>query len=317
MIDLTSQRERARGCMLGQLIGDALGSQVEFQSPAQIARRHPDGVRDLVDGGTWDTIAGQPTDDSELALALARTIVAVNGYDQAAARSAYRDWYESGPFDIGTTVSAGLRGTPNYDSQSNGALMRVSPLGILASQLDPDLAARFAREDAWVTHPNEVTQDANVVFVLTIGESIRSMLSATEAHAFAVEVANEHVIVEPVRLAIEKATHSPPDDFLRSQGWVLIALQNAFFQLLHSDGVEDALIDTVGRGGDTDTTAAICGALLGAVHGASAFPSRWIEPVLSCRPDAGRPGVRQPRPSQYWPVDAIDLADRLVEIGRD
>ena len=68
-IDKTS---RAQGCLLGQLAGDALGSLVEFQSPEEIHRSYPEGVRELADGGTWNTIAGQPTDDSEMALLLAR-----------------------------------------------------------------------------------------------------------------------------------------------------------------------------------------------------------------------------------------------------
>ena len=49
---------RAQGCLLGQLIGDALGSLVEFQSPEEIRRSYPEGVRELADGGTWNTIAG-------------------------------------------------------------------------------------------------------------------------------------------------------------------------------------------------------------------------------------------------------------------
>lgn len=67
--------DRARGLMLGQLVGDALGAQVEFESAASIARRYPDGVRTIRDGGPFNTLAGQPTDDSEMALSLARTLV--------------------------------------------------------------------------------------------------------------------------------------------------------------------------------------------------------------------------------------------------
>ena len=63
---------RAQGCLIGQLAGDALGSLVEFQSPEEIRRSYPEGVRELADGGTWNTIAGQPTDDSEMSLLLAR-----------------------------------------------------------------------------------------------------------------------------------------------------------------------------------------------------------------------------------------------------
>ena len=56
---------RARGCLLGQLAGDALGSLVEFRRPEDIRREYPNGVRELADGA-WNTIAGQPTDDSEM-----------------------------------------------------------------------------------------------------------------------------------------------------------------------------------------------------------------------------------------------------------
>lgn len=60
---------RAHGCILGQLAGDALGGLVEFESAADINLEHPSGVRLLEDGGYWNTLGGQPTDDSEMALA--------------------------------------------------------------------------------------------------------------------------------------------------------------------------------------------------------------------------------------------------------
>lgn len=126
--------ERAQGCLLGQLAGDALGSLVEFQTPDQIRREYPNGVRELADGGTWNTIAGQPTDDSEMALLLARLLVDQGRYDPEEARKAYLFWLDSGPFDCGMTVSSGLRGRPNPDSQANGAMMRVSPLGIFGAK---------------------------------------------------------------------------------------------------------------------------------------------------------------------------------------
>ena len=57
------------------MIGDSLGSLVEFKDADEIARLYPGGVRELADGGVYHTIAGQPTDDSEMALALARSLV--------------------------------------------------------------------------------------------------------------------------------------------------------------------------------------------------------------------------------------------------
>src|SRR5262249_26791089 len=91
---------RAQGCVPGQLAGDALGGLVEFRGAESIAARYPGGVRLLADGGTWNTLAGQPTDDSEMALILARSLLAEGGiYRPAAALAAYRAWGDSHPFD--------------------------------------------------------------------------------------------------------------------------------------------------------------------------------------------------------------------------
>ncbi|MDE0285492.1 MAG: ADP-ribosylglycohydrolase family protein, partial [Gammaproteobacteria bacterium] len=59
------------------------------------------------------------------------------------------------------------------------------------------------------------------------------------------------------------------------------------------------------------TNAAICGALLGAVWGRHAIPDQWTECVLNCRPAAGQPHVHRPRPECFWPVDALELAERI------
>jgi ADP-ribosylglycohydrolase len=61
-----AQLDRAQGCLLGQLAGDALGSLVEFETAAQIRRNHPNGVRDMDVSPVWGTLPGQPTDDSLL-----------------------------------------------------------------------------------------------------------------------------------------------------------------------------------------------------------------------------------------------------------
>jgi ADP-ribosylglycohydrolase len=93
---------------------------------------------------------------------------------------------------------------------------------------------------------------------------------------------------------------------------VIIALQNAFYQALHAESFEDGVVKTLMHGGDTDTNAAIAGALLGAIHGASAIPCQWKEAILTCRPQEGMPYVHHPRPRGFWPVDALCLSERLA-----
>jgi hypothetical protein len=70
------------------------------------------------------------------------------------------------------------------------------------------------------------------------------------------------------------------------------------------------------RGGDTDTNAAITGALLGAVYGREGVPVQWVDKILTCRPETGQPHIRRPRPKCFWPVDALELAECLVSPAR-
>jgi len=84
--------ERAQGCLLGQFAGDSLGSLIKFRAPDDIRREHPNGVRELAGGGTWNTIVGQPTDDPEMAPLLVRMPVDQGRYDHEKAREAYIFW---------------------------------------------------------------------------------------------------------------------------------------------------------------------------------------------------------------------------------
>ena len=115
---------------------------------------------------------------------------------------------------------------------------------------------------------------------------------------------------------LEEATNNRPADCTRNMGWVLVALQNAFWQLLHTSSLEEGVAGTVELGGDTDTNGAIAGALLGAVYGRAAVPQQWMNRILTCRPLAGIPGVARPRPAAFWPIDALWLAERLLFLGQ-
>ena len=303
---------RAQGCLLGQLIGDSLGSLVEFQPPAQIRRKFPDGVRDMADGGTWGTIAGQPTDDSEMALILARTLVAQGRFDAAEVKKAYRFWLDSDPFDCGATIRSGLTGRHTPDSQANGAMMRISPLGLFGVNDELEQVAEWARQDAAITHIHPVCQQANALYAMAIAHTVRTGCSAGELYERVLVWADEIDAPRRLKESVARAADSPPDDFVHLMGWVLIAFGNALWQLLHAENVEEGIVDTIMRGGDTDTNAAICGALLGAVYGREAFPVRWIETIRNCRPRAGAAGVHQPRPECFWPADALELAGQLI-----
>jgi ADP-ribosylglycohydrolase/fructose-1,6-bisphosphatase/inositol monophosphatase family enzyme len=328
----TERLSRAQGCLLGQICGDALGAVVEFQSAGQIARAYPEGIRQLPPGGPHGVIAGQPTDDSELTLSLARAIVSRGTWEAESVATAYANWLGSGPFDVGDTTGAPLRnalvalraGEPaapaaraatRRGSSSNGALMRISPLGIFGYRLSIEELERFARADAELTHPHPDCVSANVLLVTAIAAAIGRGATASEVHDIVRERSEKHDISARIRRCVEEAATCAPRGFFRRQGDVAVALQNAFYQLLHATAPAEGLIATVACGGDTDTNAAIAGALLGAVHGLRAWPVSWRDRVLSCRPMQGLPGVGSPRPRAFWPVDALELAEGLLVAG--
>ena len=135
--------------------------------------------------------------------------------------------------------------------------------------------AGSAAADSRITHPNLVCQDACAVFVTALAYAVASGSSAAEVYRFARSWAQTNIRETAVADAIAAAAHDAPADFMANAGWVLVALQNAFYRLLHADTLEQGIVDTVASGGDTDTNAAIAGALLGAVHGRDAIPLRW------------------------------------------
>jgi ADP-ribosyl-[dinitrogen reductase] hydrolase len=303
---------RAQGCLLGQFAGDALGNPVEFQKPEQIRKQFPNGVRDLLASDIWETIPGQLTDDSEMALALARTLIKLKTYDAQEVRRAYVEWYDSDPFDCGGTVEAGLRGDPNSTSEANGALMRISPLGIFGVNHQLEEVAKWARQDALLTHPNPICQQANMLFAMAISFALKSGCSPEDLFKKIQSWAKQLGVKSKLIETIDKSASEPPEDYVYQRGWVLIAFQNALWQLTHAPSLEEGIVDSVMRGGDTDTNGAIAGALLGAVYGKGQVPKRWIDCLLNCRPKTGEFGVLQPRPEIFWPTDVLVVATDLL-----
>jgi ADP-ribosylglycohydrolase len=322
---------RAQGSLLGQCAGDALGQQVEFLTPDAIRKSYPEGLRKMEDGGQWQTLAGQPTDDSELALMLARSITTHGRYNPEAAARAYHHWFDqTRPFDVGNTIRRALNAVTaddlrngfaasammrasDVESQANGSLMRIGPLGIYGYRKLTHQLWAMAEQDSALTHPHSVCRQACALFVIAIAHAIGAGVSPRQVFDFVLRQA-EAFAVEPALREILAQAEFPVRDAVRNQGWVLIAFHNAFHQLLRASSFEEGVVNTVMLGGDTDTNAAIAGALLGAVHGRDAIPFQWRQMVLSCHPD---PVIQpaHPRPQYLWPIDLPVLAENLLLAG--
>ena len=268
----------ATSAWAGLMVGDALGAPAEFCHQYEIKRMYPDGLERMVSGFgiCIDRKAGEVTDDTQLAWCLHQALLDADGWDAAAARRRYLEWFETDPPDAGEAVKAALEGTPLADSQGNGALMRVLPIALWAAEHSDFDWVSAAREDAAITHPHPVCGDANVVYVYALLQAMQQGISAREVYESTMRFAAEQRVNPAVTDALRRAESERPDYDGEYIGWVLIALQSAFYQLLHAPDFRSALVDIVSSGGDSDTNAAIAGALLAVLYGEDSIPRPWL-----------------------------------------
>lgn len=284
MDDITP-RDRAIRCLLGHVAGDSLGGRYEFQS-APVVRNV------LEDGGHWGLVAGQPTDDGELMITLGQSILDNGGFWDEAVLKAYQRWYRSAPFDIGlaTRYAFRRRGQPNSAGvESNGALTRVAPIGI-AYWRTPEIAYLMGRRDAALSHRSKLVCD----------------LSGRYARAIAMSVTIGDPVATKWWLSTQEAMSAVPG----STGWVMNAYRIAFqsVRYIHKRSLRQALAHVVRMGGDTDTNAAITGALLGALG--QELPKTWVQKIRTYDSSRGR----HPRPAEYSANKIEELAQKLFDL---
>ncbi len=130
--------DRGGGAYLGLAIGDALGATVEFLTPREIRDQYGEH-RDILGGGWLRLRKGRVTDDTEMSLALGRSILTAGGVEAGAIAEAFSEWMRTKPVDIGHTVrrgislyrSTGVTEVPKNDYDAgNGACMRALPIAL-------------------------------------------------------------------------------------------------------------------------------------------------------------------------------------------
>lgn len=268
--------ERALGSLLGSFVGDAFGAQTEFKREKDILKQFSSGIREMDTCKRSVGSFGEITDDSEMAIMMLQSILSHGSYSQSLVRKAYQRWRNAGPEDIGITICGALDGRMNPNSQANGALMRIAPLGILGCKLSIPQLIQLSDLDCSITHTNPVSRDCNRLFVIAQSLAICKGWSTGEVYSYLLECAPSYVTEPEVLAALKKAKDAPPDGIDGSlKGWVLIAFQLAFYTVLHAESFEQGMIEVTMRAGDADTNAAIYGALAGAFASAEGIPLRW------------------------------------------
>lgn len=279
-------KKSASAAWAGLMIGDALGAPAEFCYHEDIIAEYPEGLREMVPGFgiCTDRRPGVVTDDTHMAYCLHLALQDAQGWNPAAALKRYREWQATDPPDIGEATEAALSGHPNAESQGNGALMRVMPIALWAAAHPGFDWQTAAREDAALTHPHPICGEANMVFVHALLQAMQAGATASDIVDSSLEFAVVQGMSEPLIEAIANSSERPDYDG-ESIGWVLVALQGAFYQLQHASTFHSALVDVVTAGGDTDTNAAITGTLIAAWRGLPCLYRPWLAAVRAANSD--------------------------------
>jgi ADP-ribosyl-[dinitrogen reductase] hydrolase len=283
--------DRARGCLVGAAVGDALGMPFEF-------RTGPVKVAGMVAGRLP---AGSFTDDTEMALALAQALLVSREEWREPFQAALLEWYAAGPADIGMQTARALDALAIGEkppalghSTGNGSLMRTHVVAVAFGSHLPDCLAAAAEQSA-VTHPHPLCVKAcrvlsGCAWLLLHGVPARHTVCPAP------------LTLDTVARVCEEA-RSGEWSALTPSGFVIDTLRVAFWALLTTSSFEECVRAAVALGGDADTNGAVAGALAGAAYGLDSIPRAWRNAV------GGEYPLRSKR--RWNAEDLVNLADSL------
>lgn len=275
--------------LLGCAIADSLGMPFETKSSNDPLIVNWDG-KTFLSSPHHNLKAGQFTDDSQLSILVAESLIDRSGFDPEDLAARYVDWIESGVArGYGRTTLLAVNnlksgklwnesGVPG--SYGNGTAMRAAPFGVYFRN---DLYAlqSIVKMDSAITHKSD----------------------EAEAGALAIALAAYYIVNEQTDDMVENICRALPSSvvktklsqvpkLLASKTEPLVALKNigtradvrqtvpaVFYLYGKFPKFEDAIEHAIRAGGDTDTTAAIVGALIGTRDGIRGIPQAWVDGV--------------------------------------
>eukprot|EP00928_Gymnodinium_smaydae_P046508 TRINITY_DN30993_c0_g1_i1.p1 TRINITY_DN30993_c0_g1~~TRINITY_DN30993_c0_g1_i1.p1 ORF type:complete len:589 (-),score=136.27 TRINITY_DN30993_c0_g1_i1:159-1925(-) len=336
----------AAAAVLGSAVGDALGGPLEMLERMPLSAKEVDKALEMNGGGHWNLAPGQVTDTTELTIALAEALAASNTNDKEKAKkgefpsddaaAVYCEWGETKPFDMcGDNKTAferrcsapdlirrALRNSRN--SESNGALMRCTPLAAWAVGLglNSRTLAQCARDDCELSHANYIVAEASAAYVVALlhlcerqGDragairAVNDFIAQEKKEGKKTASGAEFVAFDAVEAWLKEAADTSADmTFGPETSDAKIGFVLAFRHLHLGSSYEQAMRATLCGGGDVTANAAIVGGLVGAAGGLQGIPERWIRAIVACDTDS----AGQPRPKRFWPRRLPKLLRQLT-----
>jgi ADP-ribosylglycohydrolase len=311
---MSSAGERALGALYGLAIGDALGMPTQLMSREDVAAYfgNLDGFREappdhMIAAGLP---AGSITDDTEQALLLADALLAGAGHvDAEDLARRLLAWAEQarqrGSLDLlgpstSAAVTALVAGGPLDEVEplgaTNDAAMRITPVGLVVAAGDLDALVDLVVAASRVTHQSNVAiaGAAAVAAAVSGGIDGASVAEATTLAIRAAELGQQRgewvagaSIARRIAWAVGLVDAGDQDRSVRDVVELIgtspatqESVPAAFASLaLHPDDPWQACLTAASLGGDSDTIAAITGAIAGACHGVDRWPDHAVQTV--------------------------------------
>ncbi|GAA4497766.1 ADP-ribosylglycohydrolase family protein [Pseudaeromonas paramecii] len=279
---MTQDVDRAKGCLVGLAIGDAIGTTLEFRPRGSFSP-----LQDMHGGGHFCLPKGHWTDDTSMALCLGESLLACDGFDAADQMRRYCDWLDNGYqsslgvcFDVGMTVQSALRrfqksGNPYSGARSrwssgNGSIMRLAPV-VIAYQADLRACRHYAALSSRTTHASPLCLDACGLFGELLWRLLQGQDKAQALQACQLPTEPELATLQGGSF-IDKSYAA-----LKGSGFVVESLEAALWCFWHTDSFAECVLAAANLGDDADTTAAVAGQLAGAHYGHGAIRDEWCQ----------------------------------------
>jgi ADP-ribosyl-[dinitrogen reductase] hydrolase len=321
--------QKIQGAMLGHALGDALGAPHEFRPYGEYSGHLESPIIRLTQWqGKQVTAVGQVTDDTEMAMALLWSME--NGFSEDRTVKEYMHWANSKIPFMGKNTKVlfyGVKTVQGYRkryakqfpdeasrerNQSNGVLMR----GYVLAFVQPDIS----NLDASLTNPSRVAVEAVEVYTTAIR---MALMGASKQEIM--DSASAMITSDVLRTAFDQARNNQFRNVTKDRGWVTHAFYCTFWGFVNFDDYGSAIhaiiclspkegetakicerpgVPTYPKNqdslGDTDTNAAIAGALLGAYYGimgmcADPVTAANMQVLIRADPNSGS----IPRPDRY------------------
>lgn len=286
---------RTISCLLGTFIGDSLGAPFEClksNDPFLLSWDGNSFVNNPNHKFLKDHLPGSPTDDTNMSVIIAKSLIENNGFNPEDLAKRYVDWIYNSNDNVGTggTILAAvknLRYGISYlesgiiDSQGNGSAMKSAIYGVFFRN-DFNKMKESVITDSNITHNSDCARDG----AFTIASAAYYLANNPDHNKYDLlsllhDNLNNGDIKNKIQLLTEVLKSDLPTDKavkkLGSRFNVIDTVPLALYCFLSTDSFKDGVVKAIRTGNDADTVAAITGALSGIKYGIEGIPENFIK----------------------------------------